>query len=180
MEPKFKTERTLTEADFLYLYRTNLIHSQGPKFAGILVVITAVVAVIAGFVANKAEKSPTFAVVLALIVIAAFCAMIIKNLSGEIKRIAANQIAAHEEKHPGIPYIVVTEVFENEIVTGLSAEDAQKTSIPLSDIGKVIRTKQAVICTTKSTGQSLLFQADAFTKGTLDDFTAFITEAVKK
>ena len=113
---------------------------------------------------------------LALIVIAAFSAMILKNLSGEIKRIAAGQITAHQEKYPGTPYIIVNEVFEDRILTGLKTEGTEKTEISREDIGKIIVTKQAVICTTKTTGQSLFFKKDSFTEGNFEDFIRFLAK----
>ncbi len=176
MQPGFKTETAMTEADFRYLYRTNLIRTQGIKGGAILLVVAVLVAVIAGIIAKNAEKSPTFAIVLALIVIAAFSAMILKNLSGEIKRIAAGQITAHQEKYPGTPYIIVNEVFEDRILTGLKTEGTEKTEISREDIGKIIVTKQAVICTTKTTGQSLFFKKDSFTEGNFEDFIRFLAK----
>lgn len=179
MQPKFRTEATLTKEDFRYLYKTNLLRSQGPKMGSIIAVIAVIVAVAAWFIAKSAEKSPTFAVVLALIVMAAFCFMIIKNLTGEIDRIAAGQIAAHEEKYPDIPYTVVNEVSEDAILTGLKTEE-EKTEIFFSDISKVICAKEAVICTTKTTGQSLFFKKETFTDGTFEDFKIFIKDKTKK
>lgn len=179
MQPKFRSENTFTEEDFRYLYQTNLLYSQGPKGAVILVVIATAVAIIAGIVAKNTEKSPTFAIVLALIVIAAFCAMILKNLTGEIRRIAAEQMAGHQEKHPDSPYTILSEIFEDRIETGLKDNtEGQKTEIPFSEIKKVIKTKKAMICTTQ-TGQSLFFKNDSFTLGTFEDFSAFLNEKRK-